>query len=69
MKQFTICSLYLLHFLVYRKQKAKIAKMSEEEKKQLDDKSLLTLEEIQDEQRKELEAFQFGDRLTGFLTN
>jgi len=69
MKQFTIFSLYLLHFLVYRKQKAKIAKMSEEEKKQLDDKSLLTLEEIQDEQRKELEAFQFGDRLTGFLTN
>ena len=55
--------------MVYRKQKAKIAKMSEEEKKQLDDKSLLTLEEIQDEQRKELEAFQFGDRLTGFLTN
>ena len=69
MKQFTIFSLYLLHFLVYRKQKAKIAKMSEEEKKQRDDNSLLTLEEIQDEQRKELEAFQFGDRLTGFLTN
>lgn len=39
--------------------------MSEEEKKKLDDKSLLTLDEIQDQRKKEVEAFQLADRLTG----
>lgn len=51
--------------LIYRKQKEKISKMSEEEKKKLDEKSLLTLEEIQDQRKKEFDAFQYGDRLTG----